>query len=143
VRAPVLFASADEPALRGLEWISQQWEASRLALNRRGGVLVLDEVQKAAGWAESVTRLWDEETRGKRPLRVVLPGSAPLLVRRGLARAWQAASRSCTSSTGPGRGQTPPRSPITSNCSVLLLHTGTTIEWLAADVLAVPSWRVL
>jgi hypothetical protein len=34
---------------------------------------VIDEVQKAAGWSESVKRLWDEDTRAKRPLKVVLP----------------------------------------------------------------------
>jgi uncharacterized protein len=47
-------------------------------------VLVLDEVQKAMGWAESVKRLWDEDTRRRRLLRVVLLGSAPLLIQQGL-----------------------------------------------------------
>jgi hypothetical protein len=84
-RLPAVFASADEPTLRGPEWIAQQWEVARLALGRRGAVLVLDEVQKAAGWAESVKRLWDEDTRARRPLRVVLLGSAPLLIQRGLS----------------------------------------------------------
>jgi hypothetical protein len=28
---PVRFASADEPTLRGPEWIAQQWDAARLA----------------------------------------------------------------------------------------------------------------
>jgi hypothetical protein len=85
IRVPVVFASADEPTLRGPEWIAQQWEAARLALGRDGGVLVLDEVQKVTGWAESVKRLWDEDTRRKGPLKVVLVGSAPLLIQRGLA----------------------------------------------------------
>ncbi len=85
LRTPVVFASADEPTLRGPEWIAQQWEAARLALGREGAVLVLDEVQKATGWAESVKRLWDEDTRRKRPLKVVLLGSAPLLIQRGLS----------------------------------------------------------
>lgn len=85
MRAPVVFASADEPTLRGPEWIAQQWEAARLALGRGGALLVLDEVQKAAGWAESVKRLWDEDTRKKRPLKVVLLGSAPLLIQHGLS----------------------------------------------------------
>jgi predicted AAA+ superfamily ATPase len=82
---PVAFASADEPTLRGPEWIAQQWEAARLHMGPRGAILVLDEVQKAAGWAESVKRLWDEDTRNKRPLKVVLLGSAPLLIQRGLS----------------------------------------------------------
>lgn len=85
LQAPVVFASADEPTLRGPEWIAQQWEAARLMPGRAGAVLVLDEVQKVTGWAESVKRLWDEDTRKKRSLKVVLLGSAPLLVRRGLS----------------------------------------------------------
>jgi hypothetical protein len=83
--APLVFASADEPTLRGTEWIAQQWEAARLAIGPRGAILVIDEVQKAVGWAESVKRLWDEDTRNKRPLKVVLLGSAPLLIQRGLS----------------------------------------------------------
>lgn len=81
---PARFASADEPALRGPDWIATQWEAARLETGRKGGVLVLDEVQKAHNWSESVKRLWDEDTRARRRLKVVLLGSAPLLVHRGL-----------------------------------------------------------
>ncbi|MBI4728093.1 MAG: ATP-binding protein [Acidobacteria bacterium] len=84
VGLPVRFASADEPTLRGPEWIAGQWEAARLSAGRDGGILVLDEVQKAVGWSESVKRLWDEDTRARRPLKAVLLGSAPLLVQRGL-----------------------------------------------------------
>ena len=83
-RLPVRFASADEPTLRGPEWIDQQWEAARVAAGTAGALLVLDEVQKALGWSESVKRLWDEDTRAKRQIRVVLLGSAPLLVQQGL-----------------------------------------------------------
>jgi len=85
--APVRYASADEPTLRGADWIGQQWEAARLEAaqgDRRGALLVLDEIQKIPGWSETVKRLWDEDTRAKRPLKVVLLGSAPLLVARGL-----------------------------------------------------------
>ncbi len=82
---PVVFASADEPTLRGQQWVAEQWEAARFALGPHGAILVLDEVQKATGWAESVKRLWDEDTRARRPLKVVLLGSAPLLVQRGLS----------------------------------------------------------
>jgi predicted AAA+ superfamily ATPase len=81
------FASADEPTLRGRDWIEQQWEAARLAARdagKRGAVLVVDEIQKIAGWSETVKRLWDEDTRARRPLKVVLLGSAPLLIARGL-----------------------------------------------------------
>jgi predicted AAA+ superfamily ATPase len=81
---PVRFASADEPTLRGPGWVTEQWEAARLEAGEGDGVLVLDEVQKAADWAESVKRLWDEDTRAGRRLRVVLLGSAPLVVEHGL-----------------------------------------------------------
>lgn len=80
---PVRYASADEPTLRDAAWIGAQWEAARAA-SPGGGVLVLDEVHKATGWAEAVKRLWDEDTRARRSLKVVLLGSAPLLVQRGL-----------------------------------------------------------
>ncbi len=85
--APSIYASADEPALRDTAWLSVQWEKARRLANDAGGrgaVLVIDEVQKVAGWSETVKRLWDEDTRTGRRLRVVLLGSAPLLMPRGL-----------------------------------------------------------
>ncbi|HWE40900.1 MAG TPA: ATP-binding protein [Gemmatimonadaceae bacterium] len=85
LRFPVRYASADEPTLRGGDWIAQQWDAARLAIKARtGAVLVLDEIQKIPAWSETVKRLWDEDTRARRPLKVVLLGSAPLLIAQGL-----------------------------------------------------------
>ena len=84
---PHVFVSADEPALRDSAWLAAQWERGRLAAagaGRQGALLALDEVQKIRGWSEAVKRLWDEDTRARRPLRVVLLGSAPLLVQQGL-----------------------------------------------------------
>ncbi len=84
---PSLLVSADEPTLGDPAWLAAQWERARLAAADAGGtgaVLALDEVQKIPGWSETVKRLWDEDTRARRPLQVVLLGSAPLLVRRGL-----------------------------------------------------------
>lgn len=82
---PVRQASADEPTLRNTDWIAQQWEAARLSVeNATGALLVLDEIQKIPNWSETVKRLWDEDTRAKRPLKVVLLGSAPLLIAQGL-----------------------------------------------------------
>jgi predicted AAA+ superfamily ATPase len=83
---PVRHASADEPTLKSTDWIAQQWEAARLAVVDTGGaVIVLDEIQKIPGWSDTVKRLWDDDTRARRPLKVVLLGSAPLLIAQGLA----------------------------------------------------------
>ncbi len=84
---PTLSVSADEPTLRDRVWLEQQWEAARLEAResgRRGAVLVLDEIQKVTGWAETVKHLWDEDSRLRRRLKVVILGSAPLLVQKGL-----------------------------------------------------------
>ena len=84
---PYRYGSADEPTLRGPGWIAQQWDIARLEADRAGAggaLLILDEVQKASGWAESVKRLWDEDTLAGRRLKVVLSGSAQLLIGRGL-----------------------------------------------------------
>ena len=81
------FASADEPTLRGRDWIEQQWDATRLEASdagKAGAVLVLDEIQKIPGWSETVKRLWDEDTHSRARLKVVLLGSAPLLVSQEL-----------------------------------------------------------
>lgn len=87
VEIPVHFATADEPTLRDYPWIAQEWEMARLKLkgkNKKGGLLILDEVQKVMGWSEVVKRLWDEDTHLGVPLKVVILGSSPLLVQKGL-----------------------------------------------------------
>lgn len=83
---PVHYASADEPTLRGAEWFAQQWDIARLRAGTGEAILVLDEIQKIGGWSESVKRLWDEDTRHHLLLKVVLLGSAPLLIERGLTK---------------------------------------------------------
>jgi hypothetical protein len=88
VGRPGVLVSADEPTLRDATWLATQWERARTAAReagRPGAVLAIDEVQKVPHWSEAVKRLWDEDTRDRLPLRVVLLGSAPLLVQRGLS----------------------------------------------------------
>lgn len=85
---PNIFVSADEPALRDGAWLAAQWERARLLAKEsgdQGAVLALDEVQKIPNWSEAVKRLWDEDSRDGLPLRVLLLGSAPLLVQQGLS----------------------------------------------------------
>lgn len=85
---PTHYASADDPSGRDRAWLEAQWDLGRLRAadgGRRGAVLVLDEAQKISAWSEVVKRLWDEDTANRVALRVVLLGSAPLLVQRGLS----------------------------------------------------------
>jgi predicted AAA+ superfamily ATPase len=84
---PSVFVSADEPTLGDTAWLSAQWDRARIAAaeaGKAGAVLALDEVQKISGWSDTVKRLWDEDSRARRPLKVVLLGSAPLLMQQGL-----------------------------------------------------------
>lgn len=85
---PVHYASADEPTLQDRAWLGQQWDIAR-TLTRKGSqhvsaLLIIDEVQKVQDWSETIKRLWDEDTAAELPLRVLLSGSSPLLVQKGL-----------------------------------------------------------
>lgn len=88
---PSVFVSADEPTVGDAAWLAAQWHRARIAASeagKAGAVLALDEVQKISGWSETVKRLWDEDSRARRPLKVVLLGSAPLLMQQGLTESW-------------------------------------------------------
>lgn len=83
---PCRIASADAPDMRGPRWIAEQWQQARQLLGGdvRQALLVLDEAQKAPDWSSAVKWLWDEDTAGGLGLKVVLTGSSPLPVARGL-----------------------------------------------------------
>ena len=84
---PSVYVSADEPTVGDTAWLAAQWDRGRIAAadaGTSGAVLALDEVQKIPRWSEQVKRLWDEDSRARRPLKVVLLGSAPLLMHQGL-----------------------------------------------------------
>lgn len=82
---PTRYGSADAPGVEESLWVEQLWElARREARDGAETLLVLDEVQKIPRWSEVVKRLWDEDTRSGVPVKVVVLGSAPLLMQRGL-----------------------------------------------------------
>ena len=72
---------------RDARWLVRHWEQARLAAHRsdRGLVLAIDEIQKVPNWSETVKGLWDADRRHDRNLHVILLGSAPLLVQRGMS----------------------------------------------------------
>ena len=75
-----------KPRERDTDWLARQWHAARLEAERsgQGFVLVLDEIQKLPEWSSAVKGLWDANRARGCPLRVVLLGSAPLLMQSGL-----------------------------------------------------------
>lgn len=82
---PHHYAAADLPAPPPLEWIAKQWELAREKTSASApAILALDELQKIPHWSSEVKRLWDEDTRSKIPLHVVLLGSSSLLLQKGL-----------------------------------------------------------
>jgi predicted AAA+ superfamily ATPase len=82
------YASADEPTLKDLSWIEQQWEVARSkslsGRRKKKTLLILDEIQKITSWSETVKRLWDEDTFNNLPIHVIILGSSQLLLKKGL-----------------------------------------------------------
>lgn len=84
---PHLFASADAVANSGETWLEQQWETARLQLKSTEApefILAIDEIQKIGNWSDVVKKLWDEDTRTKQNVKVILLGSSRLLLQQGL-----------------------------------------------------------
>mgnify|MGYP001593215676 FL=1 len=87
IKLPVHFVSADSAIPYGSTWIEQQWETARTIVKKNtksGALIVFDEIQKVSGWSEVIKKLWDEDTKDKINLKVLILGSAPLLIQKGL-----------------------------------------------------------
>ena len=85
---PYHFAAADAVASANNAWIEQQWEAARFRMRSNGateGLLVIDEIQKIDNWADVIKAQWDKDTFDDLSLKVILLGSARLLLQRGLS----------------------------------------------------------
>jgi uncharacterized protein len=81
------YVSADEPTVQDRNWLAQQWEVAR-SMTRSGSsdavLFVIDEIQKISGWSETIKRLWDEDSASGLLVKVLILGSSPLLVQKGL-----------------------------------------------------------
>jgi uncharacterized protein len=85
---PMVYHAADAVPTEEDQWLDQVWNAARLQLKTQGYpflVLVIDEIQKLHQWSELVKRQWDQDTRDKINLKVVLLGSSQILMQRGLS----------------------------------------------------------
>lgn len=84
---PHLSISADAVPNTGDIWLEQQWETARLQYQASASedfILAIDEIQKISNWSEVVKKLWDQDTKTKSRIKVILLGSSRLLLQQGL-----------------------------------------------------------
>jgi len=84
LRIPTYYASADTVTLEDLTWIKAQWEMARQKIGKEG-LFIIDEVQKIPYWSDLIKKLWDEDTKNHINLKVVILGSSPWLMQKGLS----------------------------------------------------------
>lgn len=86
------------PQKRDAEWLRYYWHEARnraskwaelrsrksATFQNQPYLFAVDEIQKIAQWSEIVKGLWDEDRANGLNMHVVLLGSAPLLIQRGL-----------------------------------------------------------
>lgn len=86
-----IYESADATNDLSQVWLEQIWNSARLrAISKTSGMLlVIDEIQKITNWSEVVKKMWDEDTRKKTNLKVILSGSSRLLIEKGLSESLQ------------------------------------------------------
>lgn len=104
-------AGSDTPTKRDESWLIERWQAARNAAHTwhhqsmeallagrppathtpeeaatpTPYVLVFDEIQHIPHWSSVVKGLWDQDRAQDLPMHVVVLGSAPLLMQRGLS----------------------------------------------------------
>lgn len=70
------------------EWLVRQWAQARARARTLADgschVLAVDEIQKIPRWSEVVKGLWDADRAENLPLHVILLGSSPWLMQKGL-----------------------------------------------------------
>ena len=83
---PYHYISADDPILVSPEWLRNEWEKARITQKQKGKetILAIDEIQTVPKWSSMVKLLWDEDTRRKIPLKIIISGSFSLLIQKGL-----------------------------------------------------------
>lgn len=76
---------------RNAAWLIRMWQSARAQCEAfqqknpdRPFVFVIDEIQKVPRWPDTVKGLWDADRARGLPMHVVLLGSSPLLIQKGL-----------------------------------------------------------
>lgn len=86
-------ARVDRSVPRDANWLAERWIAARAKAREWASrdahdgtpyLLVFDEIQKIPNWSERVKGLWDADRAERLSMHVVLLGSSPLLVQKGL-----------------------------------------------------------
>ncbi len=83
----------DRSRPKDANWLAERWNTARSYARRWATrekhdgtpyLLVFDEIQKISNWSEQVKGLWDADRAEQLCMHVVLLGSSPLLVQKGL-----------------------------------------------------------
>ncbi len=80
------FAPRSPGAAADRQWIQEMWQAARTP-TAGPAILAIDEIQKIKGWASTVKGLWDDDRARGIEMHVVLLGSSPSLMRKGMNEA--------------------------------------------------------
>lgn len=80
------YVTADLATLQDVSWLRQQWDVAReLAKSEGKALLIVDEIQKIPHWSDMVKFLWDQDTVSGVDLSVLILGSSPWLMQKGLS----------------------------------------------------------
>jgi len=84
LNAEIVSLTGDNPEFRSQGYLEQQWDKLRKVKSKKLKVLVIDEVHKFENWSDVVKTNWDLDTSQNNNIKVILLGSAPLLIQYGL-----------------------------------------------------------
>lgn len=88
---PSTYVRGDRPVPAGTNkdslWLEQIWKQARKDARESefGRLLVLDEIQRIREWSSAVKAMWDADRFHERNLRVIILGSSPLMMQKGLS----------------------------------------------------------
>lgn len=83
---PSRYITADLATLQDVSWLRQQWDVAReLAKSEGKALLIMDEIQKIPHWSDMAKLLWDQDTASGIDLSVLVLGSSPWLMQKGLS----------------------------------------------------------